>query len=99
MATKHLESGEHFIELQDEEVCKAMNVFFNGIQTELEPHFDYDEGLCIYRVGIAALPCASVEIKNAVAAWNEVNPNGLYCTAATAMCVFMDILNEQKESA
>lgn len=99
MATNYLESGEPFVELQDEEVCEVMNAFFKGIQTELEPYFDYGEGLCIYRVGIAALSSASPEIKDAVAAWNEVNPSGLYCTAAAAMCVFMDILNEQKESA
>jgi len=97
MTIRHLETGEPFIEIEEDEICSVMDSFFAGVQFELEPHFDYGEGLCIYRAGLVALPSASAEVKNAAALWNEISPNGLFCTAASAICLFMDILKEQLE--
>ncbi len=93
------------VELSSEEISRVLHIFFRSINNDVFFQFiddiDQESGeTCVYAV-LYAWPLATEKSESAVRCWNEQFKDSGYIfrTEADAICTFMNILNEQKESA
>lgn len=93
------------VELSSAEISQVLHLFFRSVNNDVAFQFiediDQESGeTCVY-ANLFAWPLATEKAEDAVRTWNEQFKGSgyLFRTEADAICTFMDILNEQKESA